>query len=88
MRAPLRRTHGAGSAKLSGPGKADMPGFRYRLFLADGTDVGEASYAFVIKLGDVSTSTAARGCAFAHSCLSRTPVTRVTMRFRLGYAGL
>ena len=33
----------------SGPGKADMPGFLYRLFLEDGTDVGEASYAVIIK---------------------------------------
>jgi hypothetical protein len=33
----------------SGPGKADMPGFPYRLFLADGTDVGEASHAVVIR---------------------------------------
>jgi hypothetical protein len=37
----------------SGPGKADMAGFRYRLFLEDGTDVGEASYAVVINPDDV-----------------------------------
>jgi hypothetical protein len=30
-----------------------MPGFAYRLFLADGTDVGEASYAVVIRPDDV-----------------------------------
>jgi hypothetical protein len=37
----------------SGPGKADMPGFLYRLFLADGTEVGEASYAVVIKPDEI-----------------------------------
>jgi hypothetical protein len=30
-----------------------MPGFLYRLFLADGTDVGEASYAVIIKLDEI-----------------------------------
>ncbi|HEY2371973.1 MAG TPA: hypothetical protein VGH82_05450 [Gaiellaceae bacterium] len=37
----------------SGPGKDAMPGFAYRLFLADGTDVGEAAYAVVIRASDV-----------------------------------
>jgi hypothetical protein len=55
----------------SGPGKDSMPGFAYRLFLADGTEVGEAFYAVPIKPDDcpargrdctaerVSTATAA-----------------------------
>jgi hypothetical protein len=30
-----------------------MPGFAYRLFLSDGTDAGEASYAVPIKPDDV-----------------------------------
>jgi hypothetical protein len=31
-----------------------MPRFRYRLFLADGTDVGEATYALIIKPDEIS----------------------------------
>jgi hypothetical protein len=38
-----------------------MPRFRYRLFLADGTDVGEATYALIIKPTRSSTSPAAAG---------------------------
>lgn len=37
----------------SGPGKDAMPGFAYWLFLEDGSDVGEASYAVPIKPDDV-----------------------------------
>ena len=66
------------SALLSGPGSKDM--FRYRLHSPDGDDLGEATYAVMIKPSEEITATLASGCACSTSWCSTRRTTRTSRR--------